>query len=336
MAAVTEQAASSGAEPGSPFTARPITTADAPAMRALFAQIFQKEMSQALWDWKYGRPKSIGIGVWRGDELMAHYGGMNTHVWWKGASAEAVQICDVMVNPSVRNAVRKQSPFYLATRTFIDGYAGYGRRWPLGYGFPSDRHMDLAARLKFYAPVGRMWELNWHFTTPQRVPFLLTTVVLSTENVAQHRAALDTLGEQQRKTLGERILLYKDAASIESRYLRHPHERYELILVKHRLTRKPVGLCVLKVEAERVLWMDAVAPLANLPALAQVARAAAWLLDRPRLTLWCTAPDVQRFGDVASAELLPITIPANIWSSAPSPEELQDRWWLLAGDTDWL
>ncbi|MEY4640703.1 MAG: hypothetical protein RLZZ227_697 [Pseudomonadota bacterium] len=322
--------------PGTALTVRALTDADAPAMRALFAAIFNKDMSEALWNWKYARPQSAALGIWRGDELLAHYGGMGSDIWFKGAPATAMQICDVMVNPSVRQAVRKQSPFYQSTSAFLERYLGYGKPWLLGYGFPSDRHMDLAAHLKLYAPVGRMWELNWDLPVQPRVPFLLTTVVLHEGNFARYRATLDALAEQQRTALADRILVRKNAALVAWRYLNHPQESYTLILVRHRLTGKAVGLCVLKVEADRVLWMDALAPPANLPALAQVARAATWLLLRPRLSLWCSEPDVQRFGNVSDAQPMPITTPANIWTPGPAPEELKDRWWLLAGDSDYL
>jgi hypothetical protein len=39
---------------------------------------------------------------------------------------------------------------------------------------------------------------------------------------------------------------------------------------------------------------------------------------------------------VTSAVAQAITTPANIWTPGPAPEELNDRWWLLAGDTDYL
>lgn len=305
-------------------------------MRALFAHVFKKEMSQALWEWKYARPQAAALGIWRGNELVAHYGGMGVDVSFKGAPATAAQICDVMVNPSVRHAVRTQSPFFLSTSAFLERFLGYGNRWLLGYGFPSDRHMDLAAHLKLYAPVGRMWELAWELAAPATVPFLLKTRKLEAATFAQYREIVAALGAQQRADLGERIAVCKDAAWVEWRYLRHPQERYEVLLVTHRLTGKAVGLCVIKLEEERALWMEALGPLVNLPALAQVAREAAWRLERRKLVLWCSAPDIARFGNVGSAQALPITTPANVWTPGPPPAELQDRWWLLPGDTDYL
>jgi hypothetical protein len=318
------------------LTVRELSPADAPEMRRLFTKIFQKDMPQELWDWKYARPHCAALGVWRGDELVAHYGGMGTDITYDGAPARAVQICDVMVDTTVRQAVRTQSPFFLSTSAFLERYIGYDNPFLLGFGFPSDRHMALAARLKLYAPVGRMWELGWNFDSAQRVPWLLGVTVLDAANVARYRKQLDALGAQQAQDLSGRIVARKDADFVTWRYLQHPLERYTVLFVKHRITGKPIGLLVLKVEDERVLWMDAIAPLAHLPALAQVARAATWLLERRKLALWCSEPDVARFGEVMTSTALPITTPANIWTPGPAPEDLKDRWWLLAGDTDWL
>jgi hypothetical protein len=318
------------------LSVRELQADDAPAMRALFAEIFKKEMSQALWDWKYARSQSVALGVWREGKLIAHYGGMGTDILMKGFPSTAVQICDVMVETSARQAVRRHSPFFLSTSGFIERYIGYDRPWLLGYGFPSDRHMALAAHLKLYGAVGRMWELTWELAEQALMPWMLKAVVIDKETFARHSAALDSLAAQQRTDLRDRIVVRKDASFVRWRYLQHPQERYELLLVKQRFTGKPVGLCVLKVEAERALWMEALGPVAHLPALAQVARAATWLLQRRKLVLWCSAPDVTRFGNVAKVEALAITTPSNIWTPGPAPEELQDRWWLLAGDTDWL
>ncbi|HEY0962311.1 MAG TPA: GNAT family N-acetyltransferase [Pseudomonadales bacterium] len=318
------------------LTVRELTPADAPAMRALFTKIFQKEMSQPLWDWKYARPHCAALGVWRGDELVAHYGGMGTDIQYNGQPARAVQICDVMVDTTVRQSVRTQSPFFLSTSAFLERYIGYDNPFLLGFGFPSDRHMALAAHLKLYAPVGKMWELSWALDAQPRMPWLLKADLLDAANFTRYRKQLDALGVQQAAGLRERIVARKDADFVSWRYLHHPLERYTLLLVTHRISRRTIGLCVLKVEDERVLWMDAIAPLANLPALAQVARAATWLLERRKLVLWCSEPDVNRFGAVSAATALPITTPANVWTPGPAPDVLKDKWWLLAGDTDWL
>ena len=330
------------AQPGvSTLTTRQLDATDAPAMRSLFQNIFNKDMSAALWDWKYRRPQSGmesgAVGVFRDGALVCHYGGMGADIYYKGKAATAMQIVDVMVEPAVRGAVRKQSPFFLAGSAFLEQYIGFKQPYLLGYGFPSDRHLALAEHLQLYAPVGRMWELNWDLTAPPRQPLLQKVICVDAGNLAQHRAALNAVWGQLRADLGERIVVRKDAAFVEWRYLQHPQEQYTLLLLQRRFTGAPLGLCVLKQEAERVLLMDAIGALRHMPQLIRAAQAATWRGQCRKLATWCSAPDIARFGtDVTTTQPLPITTPANIWTVGPPPEELQDRWWLMPGDTDSL
>ncbi len=318
------------------FTVRQLDASDAPAMRQLFQYVFKKDMSQALWDWKYRRALSATLGVFRDGELVAHYGGMGAEISLKGEPAKAIQVCDVMVNPSVRQAVRNGSPFFLSTSAFLERFIGYNQPFLLGYGFPSDRHMALAAHLGLYAPVGKMWELHWELTAPPRQPLLQTMVRVTPENFEAHRATLDALWQELCAGLGDRIVVRKDADFVAWRYLRHPQEWYEVLLVTQRFTGKPLGLCVLKPEAERVQLMDVIGPVRLMPQVMRSALVATWRLPQRKLYTWCSEPDTKSFGVVASAQPMQITTPANIWTAGPSPEDLHNLWWLMPGDTDYL
>jgi len=57
---------------------RPATPEDAENIRTLFQQIFNEEMSDRHWQWKYKRPPSRSIVVYRDGKLVAHYGGVGT------------------------------------------------------------------------------------------------------------------------------------------------------------------------------------------------------------------------------------------------------------------
>jgi hypothetical protein len=154
VAAVTQTQSSDA------LVARAIGADDAPEVRRLFQLVFKKDMSPVHWDWKYGRSLSRAYGVFRDGELVAHYGGVGLDISLKGKLVQGVQIADVMVVPTVRQSVRRRSPFYLAASGFIETFVGIGEHFLFGYGFPNDRAMDLAERLKFYVRVGRMWELK--------------------------------------------------------------------------------------------------------------------------------------------------------------------------------
>ena len=314
-----------------------VTAANGAEMRALFAEIFGKPMSEALWHWKYREGSSQGLGVWDGDKLVAFYGGIGADIVCDGRAARAVQICDVMVLPSVRNHVRGQSPFFLATKTFIERYIGYNRIYLLGYGFPNDRHLLLAQRLGLYGSVGGMCELTLTPTARRLGDRLLFIEPLTLDNFDRCAPLLDSLWQRMQASMPEAILVRKQAEWLKRRYLQHPEHQYCCWLWRHRLTGKPFALAVVKLESHRALVMDVVATAAD---FAKAVRLTAIRTAREQSTpivFWLSAAWQQRFGlDALPAQQLPISTPTNIWREGPAPAELQDRWCLTAGDSDFL
>ncbi len=314
-----------------------ITAANAGEMRALFAEVFGTPMSEALWRWKYRDGSSHGLGIWDGDKLVAFYGGIGADIVCDGKPAKAVQICDVMVLTSVRNSVRGQSPFFMATRTFIERYIGYNRTYLLGYGFPNDRHLLLAQRLGLYAPVGGMCELTLPPAARRLGDRLLYIEPLTLDNFDRCAPLLDSLWQQMQASMPEAILVRKQAAWLKRRYLQHPEQQYRCWLWRQRLTGKPFALAVVKLESGRALVMDVLAAAAD---FAKALRLTAIRTAREQTTpivFWLSAAWPQRLQLTAlPAKLLPINTPTNIWREGPAPAELQDRWCLTAGDTDYL
>lgn len=315
---------------------RELNVEDAPAVRRLFAEVFQKPMSEGLWRWKYAGGQGHGIGVWRGRELVAHYGGMGRDMLYFGQARRAVQITDVMVKAAGRGAVRKSSPFYLAGAAFLERYIGYAQPYLLGFGFPSERHMRLAQRLGLYAPVGAMVQTLWE-TAGARPPLALAAHPLTSADWEENRQAVDGLWQGLADDLATYIVARKDAAFLRERYLRHPEHHYALVLLRRRLTRGPVGLAVLRLEQDHALLMDVVCPLRHLPAVLRAALAESARAGRPRMKTWCSRAFARRFQVHGAVQNdLPIITPTNILTPAPAPEELRDKWWLMPGDTDFL
>ncbi len=312
--------------------------ADVEAVRNLFAEVFQKEISAELWHWKYRIQDGCAVGVFKNGALVGHYGGVGATICYKGESARAVQIVDVMVKPSSRQGVRKQSPFFLASTMFLEHFIGYGKPYLLGYGFPSNRAMGLAERLGIYAPIGSMFEISWPIEAHEKRPSILHTYVgISSGNIDTHTQALTELWGKFRLEMQDYIFVQKDPGYIEHRYLSNPANDYTVLLMKMRLTGKPLGLIVLKKEPERVLLMDFIGPFASLPSMLELARRQAMEWGERTLATWSSATFVERFADKAAiATPLPITTPANVWTAGPAPEELHNRWWLMPGDTDFL
>lgn len=303
-------------------------------MRALFQQVFAQEMTAALWQWKYGGANGCATLVFEGERLVAHYGGMGRAVLWKGQDTRAVQITDVMVVPSERHAVRSGSPFYLAFTEFARHYLGYGKPYPLPYGFPNRRVMKLAELLGFYAPVGEVLELSWP-ATRHWSRHLFRTTGITTDNAAAEAPALELAWQQLKAGLAQHIIGVKTPGWLRWRYLDHPVRQYRVVLCRARLTGKVVGVFVLRHDGESCMLMDLLGAPAMLPALLRLAQAEAAALGSTRVVTWC--PSAFRSWLPAqdrSERDMGVCIPTNIWTEGPTPAELRDQWWLMPGDTD--
>jgi hypothetical protein len=327
----------SSADHTPPYYLADINEHNADAMRDLFRKVFNNEISEAVWRWKYLPTNAHSIGVWLGDELVAHYGGIGAEIVMDGKPAKAIQIVDVMVLPAARHGVRSQSPFYLAGSDFLDRFIGYQQPYLLGYGFPSNRHLHLAEHLKLYASVGSITELSITKAASRWYDCFWTWQALTQANIQQHAAALEQVWRAMQYSLPNAILVCKNAQRLRYRYLQHPEQQYQLYLLRHRVTNSLQAVVVLKQEAARVLLMDVVCEHQR---LATVLRRCAVLAKNQfglPLAAWLSTAYAQALArDGIQLTELPIATPANIRTLGPSPAELQDRWWLMAGDTDFL
>jgi len=82
-----------------------ITEVDAAAMRGLFADVFGKPMSAAFRQWKYRPGAGHGIGVWQGNALVAHYGGVGADI--------VIDWTDLRLGPQQQNITRTVGDFVL-------------------------------------------------------------------------------------------------------------------------------------------------------------------------------------------------------------------------------
>ena len=131
------------------------------------------------------------------------------------------------------------------------------------------------------------------------------------------------------------IIGVRDWNYVLKRYLNHPTQSYQIILVKNRLFPSPRGVLILRYDNEECEIIDIIAPLAEIPLLITQARRLAALSNSSRLFCRITANFVSCFEHTdANEQLMPIKIPTNIWSDGPAAETLKNRWWLMGGDMD--
>lgn len=302
-----------------------------PAWDGLFTASFGYAMSPLVRQWKYRDVERLGMGVRRGDELVAFYGGMPRPVSYFGQPATAVQIGDVMVHPGERGVLTRSGPFQMAAATFLEQQIGHGRPYLIGFGFPEDKAMRLAERLGLYAQVDAMTELRWPALAPRAVWNVYARPLGTSSS-----GVVDALWEEMKTTLPESIVGVRDGAFVQGRYLDHPMRPYSVLLVRRRFTGSVVGVVVVRDRLEQgVELVDFIAPPERFKELLGVARRYAGHLGRAEVFTWITASHADRLADENSRRVpLNLLIPANIWSHGPDVSELRDRWWLMGGDTD--
>lgn len=311
-----------------------VPTDDDIGCRSLFHRSFGTEISPEMWLWKYGDGRGRSVVARRGERIIAHYAGTTRKIAFMHRDLRALQVCDVMVDPTERAVMTHKGVFFQVASAWLEAYYGYYDDHFLAFGFPNRRAMRLGETLGLYAEVARMTELNW---TPLEAKSGVSaySVVLNPDH--DHTRLFSSLWKKMRKDFADRLLVVRDPAYLTYRYLNHPLFHYELIAVKQRVTGIPIALVVLKIENDVCRLMDFVGPLAEIPRALAYARR--WVGSRglSRLTGWITDRDVDRFVvSGATPTVTDVCVPCNAWSEGPPPEQIRDRWWLTMGDTEFL
>ncbi len=294
----------------------------------LFQQVFGHPLSRALWDWKYasGRGNAVLARKHTG-ELVAHYGGMYRDIVLGGKPERVAQICDVMVHSHERGVLTRQGPFFLMASSWPEVYG------PLGFGFPTRRAMGVAEKLGLYTQVGQMAEVHW---PPAAARLRLGTRVrtLARESAAD-QALVQPLWDAMARDLKSAAVGVKNWQFLERRYFSHPQNSYDVLLVAGRLTGKPLGVMVLRRLGDACELLDVIGPLSSLALLIDQARRMTRRWALPHLHCWITTQHAQRFVDCGGTQkALDLSIPASSWTRNPRSEVFKDKWWLMAGDTD--
>lgn len=307
---------------------------DLPGCLSLFKETFAAEMSPDLWHWKYGEGRGRAVIGRRHGRIVAHYGATSRRIAVNGRTVRGLQVCDVMVAPGERALMTKKGVFFEVASAFLEAYFGYYDEHELAFGFPNHRAMRIAERLGLYGEVGRISEVRW---TPsdQRFRARYAAALIDVSELEDDLLAM--LWSRMAADLPDAALVLRDPAYIRYRYQRHPVHRYEALLVRDRLRGRPQGVAILRRDNDEYKLLDILAPLNNIPMLIDAARIAAAHRSLSALTAWISAPYARHLvhgGGVATDT--DVRIPANVWTDARSVECLNDRWWLMMGDTDFL
>lgn len=296
----------------------------------LFQETFGHKMPPELWRWKYQGLDTLGTLVRKNDHVIAFYGGMPRAIHLFGSPVTAIQISDVMVHPKSRGTLSRKGPFFQVATKFLERYVGEQQRYPIAFGFPSERAYRLSVHLGLYDKVGDLVQVSWP-------PLQARSSYKVRLRPLNHNKAttINHLWQKMAKALQQQIVGVRDWNYINHRYLLHPTLDYKLYQVSSRFTGLTLGIMVLRMQDDKIELVDVIAQPRHISTLVHCLRRLTWSLGKSQAYTWITQQNTYLF--IANAgEISPtgITIPHNSWTPGLPASKLLDRWWLMAGDTD--
>ncbi len=300
----------------------------------LFQESFHHQMTEVEWRWKYENHPGQALFAFHGPRAIAHYGCLTQRVLMLGEPVLALQPVDVLVSPSERGVLTRHGPMFLSATTLFENLFGPGRKHRIGMGFPTTRHLILAERLGLFESAGCLVELVW---TPLATPLsrLLRVKEASEIPGSLLDRMIDRLWIRMAADLKNAVVLVRDSQRFRHRYLLHPTKQYRIMVIQSRFSLTPLGIMVIRMDEGRSEWVDFVAPLSSIPTLVRVGRYLATMMGAKDFHAWVAegfAPYFKATGPTQKpTDVHNLTL---TWVPTIEAARIKDRWWLMAGDTD--
>ncbi|MEX0737720.1 MAG: GNAT family N-acetyltransferase [Pseudohongiella sp.] len=312
--------------------------------RALFENSFDTDFSPALWQWKYGNGRGHSVVACKNDMAVAHYGGISRDILYFGKPERALQICDVMVMPQHRGFYSRRGLFFSTAASMLELYAGNAAGHQLGFGFPNIKAMHVAQRLGLYAKTDELLALSYLADSFESTSFESTSfestsasdtwTVTASGPDASSAALINVVWPRMVSAFSDGIIGLRDWAYLSYRYAQRPGLKYDFLALANASGDK--AMAVIRDHGECSLIMDIVAADDDLATVLWALCRHGHDTGRP-MVFWLSAGQLQRVQTAAlQTEPTGIHIPCNAWTEGPSAPTLQGKWWLTAGDMDFL
>ena len=311
-----------------------LDTAELPAIQPLFESVFKLPASLSLLQWKYANGRGESWVVRSSDEPspIMHCGLCFRHVLLAGTPVRAAQLVDLMAAPKRNGLSRQQSPFTILMQQILDNLPRSDNPDAIAFGFPSDRAMRLGEHAGVYRAVDQWCALEFggvsRFSGPRVRPWR--------PDLPSELALADRFWQDMARDLASFTLGVRDSHYLIQRYLNHPEKKYRLWVVESRWRRHPVGLAVVGPGDGQFEIVDVLGRWDDIPEI--ILALQRWLNDTNghSLTLMLTARFARQLAPFAvQCADTQFRIMANPRTPAPSLMQLQGRWWLTGGDTDY-
>ncbi|MGZ5007139.1 MAG: hypothetical protein ACXV8W_04450 [Methylobacter sp.] len=314
-----------------------IDTENSTEMIALFKSVFQTEASKTWWQWKYKEGGGKGFGYWESDSLLAHCGIFPRRIHSAGQSRLAWQLGDLMVTKVTRgrNLSRTHSPFARIIKNVLNCIPDTDNPEAITFGFPSDRAMRIGENLGFFATIDHWLEIELDHSLPNRSMLRINEASLSDQRI---QTQITALWNTMSVGLSQHLVADRTAAYWIWRYAHHPTHTYRLISVRWAWWPIPFAFVVLRETTPgRWLWVDFVGPVHRFSAAALGAVIASKQFGGQSSFLFGTTMVSKAINTIVKTiRPTEIRIMANPASGTEFIERFKHRWWLMAGDTDYL
>lgn len=134
---------------------------DETQIRALFFQVFDTELPNQWWQWKYeDEPVAGTVALDHAGTVIAFYGAQSRKGWWGNQAINLCQQADVMVAPEYRFSTRRGGVFQAISQLFLLRHTGTQQYFDLAFGFPTPRALKVGVKLELYQQGGEvsLWQ----------------------------------------------------------------------------------------------------------------------------------------------------------------------------------
>ncbi|MDD2743483.1 MAG: hypothetical protein PHV02_14555 [Rhodocyclaceae bacterium] len=309
---------------------------DLARVQPLFHQVFHHSISIELLDWKYaqGRGESwVMCSSADGGQVIVHCGLIFRDVLLAGQPVRAAQLVDLMARAKDAGLSRGQSPFRLLMQVILDSLPRPDNPAGVAFGFPSARAMRLGEHLGVYRAVDQWFELKFKARRLGRFqPKAFELVTFGTDQAA----IVDRLWLRMANDLRDYCVGVRDAAFLRRRYLQHPSRLYVLLQVNSGWFNRPMGLAVIRPDEGVCELMDIICARDKTPMILRAVQS--WLADTTSqsMSLLITSSFTEQLKPFAeSCEKTQFRIMGSPQTDASVMMNIQNRWWLTGGDTDY-
>jgi Acetyltransferase (GNAT) domain len=311
---------------------RDVSSSDRDAVLALHRRVFGTQFAHDWFMWKYGATPSVdAVGAWAGHELIAFCGALS-RVYIQGARQTPTrQIGDVMVDPGWRGVLTRRGQFYQVSSRLYGSPLATDEPSPVAFGFPNQRHMELAMLLKLVWYAGPIWSLSWPSVGSR--PFGWAWDEVSPADVDMH--VLPAWSSMRREANDGCLLGTRDPGYIRWRYAQRPGVHYRFYRIRHRWLPPARGVAVVRETPDALFWLDWIGPRSLIRSAGRACQAIARQLGAPTLTAWASEAVAARVAPASTrTQAAWLTVArASGWSQEQSQTQ---QWWLMGGDTDFL